>query len=137
MLIDVNVAGNQTSSVDSRCIIRIRPSFGDYEPTNTVFIDYVSGVVYSIENIEAIREKFSPHVRLAGLHSPIGTRVFLNADGIAAIKPPHPDLHHDRARSIAIFRHEFINPTNPSRGQQQMHETQEQAMVALNGATFG
>jgi hypothetical protein len=134
MLVRVKLPKGKTASIEATSVIRIRPSFGDYEQSDTVFIDYVSSGVFSIEPFEELKQRFGEHIRLAQLNSPVSTPVLLNADGIAAVVPPNPALHHELARSVAMFTTAFINPTNPTRGQQQLRETEAQARTILNRA---
>lgn len=132
MLVKVKLPGGKSASIETSSVIRIRPSYGEYEISNTVFVDYVSGGCFSTEALDEVSIKFGKFIRLATLHSPTGTPVLLNADGIAAISPPNASLHNENARSVAIFKPQFINPHNPSRGQQQLQETEAAARAVLN-----
>lgn len=134
MFIDVKLLNGDTASVDPSAVIRIRPAHGMDETPGTVFIDYVSAGVFTVESLADIQQKFGRHIRLASLHSPIGSTVLLNADGIASVVPADKTLHHPDAHSVAVFKAEFINPKKKAVAQQQLSDRLDKARKSLEAA---
>lgn len=119
MMVEVSDLSGNKAFINSETLIRIRPSFGDYEPPETALIDFVSDRIFTGMTLGEVSARFSPFARLAKLRSPADTPVLLNADAIAAVKAPNPILHHPNARS----------------GEQQLHETETEAAAILAAAS--
>lgn len=134
MLLTFKTLTDTNASIESTAILRIRPAYGDYEPQNSTFIDYVSAGLFSSEKYAHVLSKVSAAIKLVSLHSPVGTDVALNVHAIAAIIPADPNKHHNKARSVAVFKPQFLNPLNKNRGEQQLHETEKKATKAISDA---
>lgn len=125
-----DLQGN-SASVNPEALIRLRPSYGQHEPSNANFVDFATGGIFSREQLNELVEKFSHHLPLAMLHSPVGTPVFLNVNAIAAIVNPDPTRHHENAHAVAIVKPAYINPLNPGRKEQQLSEDVTKASAVL------
>jgi hypothetical protein len=122
------------ASINTDSMIRLRPSYGQHEPSNTTFVDFSTGGVFSREELGALVDKFAEYLALAKLESPIGTPVFLSVDAVAAITAPDRFRHHENTRSVAKFKPAFINPLNPGRSEQQLRQDVAEASAILQGA---
>lgn len=128
----VKVMDNHGSpaAVESTTVIKIRPAGIADEPKDTVFIDYASGGVFAKDTVADIIRLFGAQIRLAALHAPDGTPIFLNADGIAAVET---DRAYD-GKSVAVVKTQFGNIRAPARDKIALAETVVQAIDALQAA---
>jgi hypothetical protein len=102
--------GNQVS-IDPLRVIKIRSAGHADEPKNMVFIDFVSGGTFADAKLDNIVKLFGTYIRLAPLHAPDGTPVFLNSDGIASV-----DVDDRYAGNcVAIVNRDFENMRVPAR----------------------
>ena len=81
-------------------------------------------------NIQEIAGLFSPDVRLAGLHAPDGTQIYINADAIEELSV---DTEY-AGNSIAGVGTKWQKIRVPSRNKIPLLETVEVARVALDTA---
>lgn len=130
MLVNViDYRGNPTA-VEATTVIKIRQAGIADEPKDTVFIDYASGGVFAKDIVANIVQLFGAQIRLAALHAPNSTPIYLNADGIAAVET---DSAYD-GNSVAVVKTQFGNIRVPARNRIALAETVSQAVAALQRA---
>jgi len=134
-LIDFN---GMPARVDASTVIKLRPALGSSgdplgssgDPDGCVLVDYASGGLFAIGDLEGIAELIRPYIHLAALHAPDGTPIFVNARGIAALEVD------DRyaGSCVAVVAKDFENRRVPARNKIALRETVDEAQAILEAA---
>jgi hypothetical protein len=124
--------GNPTKIVAEQ-VIRFRPALSNLsDPPGCTLVDYGTGGIFAEGNIQSVAALFAGVIRLAGLHAPDGTQIFVNADAIAAVV--NDDAY--AGRSVAVVKPAFANPRNPVRNRFGLLEDVHAAEAALTAAAI-
>ena len=120
------------ASILSDQLVKLRPALSKLDdPAGCTLIDYGSGGVFALGDLETIGGLFAPYVRLAGLHAPDGSAILINADAIAAISVDDQYA----GSSVAVVKPQFNNPRVLERNKIALREDVATAQAALDGAT--
>jgi hypothetical protein len=119
MLVQVTDHDGNNVAIDPQRIIKIRQSGVADEPKNAVFIDYATGGVFAKATVADIVKLFGAYIRLAALHAPDGTPIFLNIKGIAGVTVDHAYA----GNCVAVVTEDFQNPHVSARNKIALNET--------------
>jgi hypothetical protein len=130
MFVEITDWRGEQVPIDPSRVIKIRPAGHADEPKKTVFIDYVSGGTFADDKLLKIVNLFGAHIRLAPLHAPDDTPVFINSDGIASIEV---DKNY-AGKCVAIVNRDFENIRVQARNRIALKETAAQARRIIESA---
>ena len=132
MFVQITDWHNNPVSIDPARVIKLRQAGVADEPMETVFIDYVSGGTVAKDSLKNIVKLFGTYIRLAALHAPNGTPIFLNSDGIASVDV---DDRYD-GKSVAVVSRDFENMRVPARNKIALKEKATDAKRIIESAAL-
>jgi hypothetical protein len=127
----VDYHGNHIS-IDPSRVIKLRAATLSDEPLQTVFIDYASNGTFAKGTLTQMAKLFGTYIKLAELHAPDGTPIFVNKAGIAAVGVDNKYA----GNAVLIVTVEFENMRVPARNKIAVQETAAEAQAILDAATF-
>ena len=103
-MIVIQMPGGDVEYVTPEDFQWMRAAF-DEEWSGTVMLRIANARIYSVENLDNLRQKFrDAGVATADFTAPEGERVVIvNAKSIREVEPANPVFHHERARASLKF----------------------------------
>ena len=131
MFIKITDYHGYSVSLNPTKLLKLRPALASLgDPDGCTLIDWGTGGVFALGNVQATAGLFAPYVRLAGLHDPSGGQIYLNADAIDAVLVDHAYL----GACVAVVAEAFSNPRVPTRNRIPLLESVDIATAALDHA---
>lgn len=119
------------ATMDPARLLRLRPALANLgDPDGCTLVDWGQGGIFALGNIRTLAGLFAPYVRLAGLHAPDGTPIYVNADAIDVVMVDGAYA----GNSVAVVKRDFENTNVPARNKIALLETVQAATTILNAA---
>lgn len=132
MIVSLTDYHGNPAKMDPTRLLRLRPTLANLgDPDGCTLVDWGQGGIFALGNIRTLAGVFAPYVRLAGLHAPDGTPIYVNADAIDVVMVDGAYA----GNSVAVVRRDFENINVPVRNKIALLENVEAATTILEAAT--
>ncbi|MEO0680236.1 MAG: hypothetical protein AAF192_07455 [Pseudomonadota bacterium] len=103
MLIPYKDLEGGDAAFKSDAFVRMRQTYGDFEPEGAVSIRVVSRRIFAGGAPDDLLAGLSPAVKLATLTTPVGLPVWVASDRIEQVRPASAALHHPDAKAVVVL----------------------------------